>query len=50
MWVSSVGTGTTYSTIDNPKKPTSGVRVQTNNEFTGLGGAAKFARTTEDAR
>jgi outer membrane protein insertion porin family len=50
MWVSSVGTGMTYSTLDNPKNPTSGVRVQTNNEFAGLGGAAKFARTTEDAR
>jgi outer membrane protein insertion porin family len=50
MWVSSVGTGMTYSTLDDPKSPTSGVRVQTNNEFAGLGGAAKFARTTEDAR
>jgi outer membrane protein insertion porin family len=50
IWVSSVGTGVTYSTLDNPKSPTSGARVQTNNEFAGLGGAAKFARTTEDAR
>jgi outer membrane protein insertion porin family len=50
MWVSSVGTGVTYSTLDNPRNPTSGVRVQTNNEFAGLGGAAKFARTTEDVR
>jgi outer membrane protein insertion porin family len=50
MWVSSVGTGMSYSTLDNPKNPTNGVRVQTNNEFAGLGGAAKFARTTEDAR
>jgi len=50
MWVSSVGTGLTYSTIDNPRNPTSGIRVQTNNEFAGLGGAAKFARSTEDAR
>jgi outer membrane protein insertion porin family len=50
MWVSSVGTGMTYSTLDSPKNPTDGVRVQTNNEFAGLGGAAKFARTTEDAR
>jgi outer membrane protein insertion porin family len=50
MWVSSVGTGMTYSTLDNPKSPANGVRVQTNNEFAGLGGAAKFARTTEDAR
>jgi outer membrane protein insertion porin family len=50
MWVSSVGTGMTYSTLDNPKSPTNGLRVQTNNEFAGLGGAARFARTTEDAR
>ncbi len=50
MWVSSVGTAMVYSTVDNPKNPTDGVRVQTNNEFAGLGGAAKFARTTEDAR
>jgi outer membrane protein insertion porin family len=50
MWVSSVGTGVIYSTLDNPRNPTSGVRVQTNNEFAGLGGAAKFARTAEDAR
>ena len=49
-WVSSVGTSVTYSTLDNPKSPTSGVRVQTNNDFAGLGGAAKFARTTEDVR
>jgi outer membrane protein insertion porin family len=50
MWVSSVGAGMTYSMLNNPKDPTNGVRVQTNNEFAGLGGAAKFARTTEDAR
>ena len=44
MWVSSVGTGVTYATLDNPRNPTNGVRVQSNNEFAGLGGAAKFAR------
>jgi len=50
MWVSSVGTGVTYSTLDNPKSPTDGIRTQFNNEFAGLGGAAKFARTTDDVR
>jgi outer membrane protein insertion porin family len=50
MWVSSIGAGVTYSTLDNPKNPTDGIRVQVNNELAGLGGAAKFARTTEDAR
>lgn len=50
IWVSSVGVGMLYSTLDNPKSPTNGWRVQTNNEFAGLGGAAKFAKTTEDVR
>jgi len=50
IWVSSIGSGVTYSTLDNAKNPTDGVRVQTNNELAGLGGAARFARTTEDAR
>jgi len=49
-WVSSVGNGVTYSTLDNPKDPTTGVWARTNNEFAGLGGAAKFARNTEDVR
>jgi outer membrane protein insertion porin family len=47
-WVSSIGSGVTYSTLDNPKNPTSGVWARTDNEFAGLGGAAKFARTTDD--
>jgi outer membrane protein insertion porin family len=49
-WVSSIGNGVTYSTLDNPKDPTSGVWARTNNELAGFGGAAKFARTTEDVR
>jgi outer membrane protein insertion porin family len=50
QWVSSIGYGVTYSTLDNPRNPTDGVRVQVNNELAGLGGAVKFARATEDAR
>ena len=49
-WVSSIGNGLTYSTLDNAKDPSSGIWAQTNNDFAGLGGAAKFARTTEDVR
>jgi len=49
-WVSSIGNGTTYSTLDNPKDPTTGIRAQSGNEFAGLGGAANFAKTTEDIR
>jgi outer membrane protein insertion porin family len=50
MWVSSIGNSVVYSTLDTPKNPTSGFRMQTNNDLAGLGGAAKFARTTEDIR
>jgi outer membrane protein insertion porin family len=50
LWVSSVGSSVTYSTLDDNRSPTRGIRVQSNNDFAGLGGAAKFARTTEDVR
>jgi outer membrane protein insertion porin family len=50
MWISSIGAGVTYSTLNNAKNPTDGMRVQVNNELAGLGGAAKFARTAEDVR
>jgi len=49
-WVSSIGNSVTYSTLDNAKNPTSGIRAQTSNEIAGFGGAAKFAKTTEDVR
>ena len=49
-WVSSIGNGLTYSTLDNAKNPSNGILAQSNNEFAGLGGAAKFARNTEDVR
>ena len=48
IWVSSIGPTVTYSTLDNAKNPTSGMRLVTSNEMAGLGGAAKFAKTTED--
>ena len=50
MWTSAIGTGLTYSTLDNNKDPTSGLRASVNEEFAGLGGDAKFAKTTEDLR
>lgn len=49
-WVSSVGNSVVYSTLDSARNPTEGFRAQTNNDFAGLGGAAKFARSTEDVR
>jgi len=48
IWVSSIGPTVTFSTLDDPKNPTRGLRVQTSNEVAGLGGAARFAKTTED--
>ena len=50
MWVSSIGVGVTYATLDNAKDPTEGIRAQVTNELAGLGGAAKFARTMQDVR
>jgi len=49
-WVSSIGNSVTYSTLDNNRNPTSGIRAQFNNDVAGLGGAAKFARNTNDIR
>jgi outer membrane protein insertion porin family len=50
MWVSSIGNSVTYSTLDDKKNPTTGIQAQFNNDFAGLGGAAQFARSTEDIR
>jgi outer membrane protein insertion porin family len=49
-WVSAIGTGVTYSTLDNARNPTSGWRASINEEFAGLGGDAKFAKTIDDVR
>jgi len=49
-WVSSIGNSVVYAALDDARHPTDGIRVQTNNDFAGLGGATKFARTTEDMR
>ena len=49
-WVSSTGSTATYSTLDNNKSPTSGVRSQLSQDLAGLGGDVRFLRTTEDVR
>jgi outer membrane protein insertion porin family len=49
-WVSATGSTTTYSTLDNTKTPTSGIRSQLSQDLAGLGGDVKFLRTTEDLR
>jgi outer membrane protein insertion porin family len=48
--VSSIGDTVTYSTLDNNKSPTSGIRSQLSQDLAGLGGDVKFLRTAEDAR
>ena len=49
-WVSATGSTTTYSTLDNNRVPTSGVRSQLSQDLAGLGGDVRFLRTTEDLR
>lgn len=49
-WVSSVGSTATYSTLDNTRSPTNGIKSQLSQDLAGLGGDVKFLRTTEDAR
>jgi outer membrane protein insertion porin family len=50
QWVSSGGDTVTYSTLDNNKNPTSGIKSQLTQDLAGLGGDVKFLRTTEDLR
>ena len=49
-WVSQAGTTTTFSTLDNNKSPTSGIRSQLSQDIAGLGGDVRFLRTTSDTR
>jgi outer membrane protein insertion porin family len=50
QWVSSIGDTVTYSTLDNNKNPTDGIKSQLSQDLAGLGGDVKFLRTTEDMR
>jgi outer membrane protein insertion porin family len=49
-WVSAVGSTVTYSTLDDNKNPTSGIKSQLSQDLAGLGGDVNFLRTTEDLR
>jgi outer membrane protein insertion porin family len=49
-WVSAAGSTATYSTLDNTKSPTNGIRSQLSQDLAGLGGDVRFLRTTEDLR
>ncbi|MGJ5178311.1 outer membrane protein assembly factor BamA [Bradyrhizobium oligotrophicum] len=48
--VSQIGNTVTYSTLDNTKIPTSGIRSQLSQDLAGLGGDVRFLRTTADVR
>jgi outer membrane protein insertion porin family len=50
QWVSSIGDTVTYSTLDNNKNPTDGIKSQLSQDLAGLSGDVKFMRTTEDMR
>jgi len=47
---SSLGYAATYSTVDNMQDPHEGVYVKLAQDFAGVGGDAKYIRTTGDAR
>jgi len=47
---SSLGWGLTYSTLDSMMDPHEGVYVRFNQDFAGVGGDARFVRTTAEAR
>src|SRR5882672_8450758 len=49
-WVSAAGSTVTYSTLDDNKNPTSGIKSQLSQDLAGLGGDVNFLRTTEDVR
>jgi len=49
-WVSAPGSTVTYSTLDNTKSPTNGIKSQLSQDLAGLGGDVKFLRTTGDVR
>jgi len=50
MWVSAAGSTVSYSTLDDPRHPTEGLRADVTNDVAGLGGDVKFLRNTDDVR
>ena len=47
-FVSLVGYGVTYNTLDNNKNPTSGVMIEVRQDFAGVGGDVNFIKNTAD--
>ncbi|MGO9359216.1 MAG: outer membrane protein assembly factor BamA [Xanthobacteraceae bacterium] len=50
QWVSTVGSGMTFDTLNNPKDPTSGLHFTINNDVAGAGGDVRFFQNTENVR
>jgi outer membrane protein insertion porin family len=50
QWVSAVGSTLSYSSVDNPKNPHEGLRVDLRQDVAGFGGDVDFLKTTADAR
>ncbi len=50
QWVSMIGYGLTYDTLDSERSPTSGLKIRNSNDVAGLGGDVKFLRNTDDLR
>jgi outer membrane protein insertion porin family len=50
QWVSTIGSTTTYSTLDNPRNPHEGLRATLSQDIAGVPGTVDFLRTTGDVR
>jgi outer membrane protein insertion porin family len=50
VFVSLVGYGLTYNTLDNGRNPTSGLLVSLNQDFAGIGGDVNFIKSTADLK
>jgi len=50
QWVSTTGSTLTYSSLDNPKSPHNGLRVELRQDVASLPGTVDFLRTTGDVR
>ena len=49
-WASTAGTTFLYSTLDNPKNPHDGLRIEVKQDVAGLGGNVDFYKSTDDVR
>jgi outer membrane protein insertion porin family len=49
-FVSMIGYGLVYNTVDNNKNPTRGILIEGRQDFAGVGGDVNFIRTVGDAR